>query len=141
MWAIAGAVPPSWDLQAAPLTTVTTSRTAMTWQAGPLTLASATTSAQAGALTISADGNVLGSIPYERGTMDNDPSAMVDLADGWTPGIPTPVAVWLLAPTGPAVVALAINGFESSGVRTYLVDGDSVDQIEQLGSGLYYCAY
>ncbi len=140
-WAIRGDVPTGWDLAAAPIAAGTTSKTTRTWQAGPLTLTSATTTATAGALTITAGDQVIGSVPYERGTMDDDPSAVIDLTERWTPGIPTPVGVWLLAPTGPAVVALASNGFEGAGVSTYLVDDDSVELIEQLGTGIYYCAY
>ena len=142
VWAVPADLPAGWAPQVVTLEPGEASTARASWTAGPLTITSTTSSKTVGELTVAAGDRVIGRVPYERGTMDDDPDAAIDLSgDGHNPGVPRPVAAWLVAPEGPMVLATYIQGFEGSGATTYLVGESTMEPIEQLADGVYYCAY
>lgn len=142
VWALPEPLPTGWAPAAVALEPGEATTSRATWTAGPLTITSATTSKTVGALTVRAGDQVLGELPYERGTMDDDPDASIDLSgDHHNPGVPRPAAAWLLAPEGPMLLATYTESFEGSGVSAYLIGETSLAEVEALSDGYYYCAY
>lgn len=140
-WAIPTPLPNGWAPSVLPLETTGPTPAQQVWQVGPLTVTSATTGATTGAITVAAGDQTLGTIPYERGTMDEDPEARINLTETFTPGVDTLVAAWQVAPGGPIVLGLFGNGFEGGGPSAYLVGATSIEPIERMDAGIYYCAY
>ncbi|MEZ4365126.1 MAG: hypothetical protein R2939_02420 [Kofleriaceae bacterium] len=79
--------------------------------------------------------------PLSQDAMDGAELPPLDLRPPRDVGEPAPIAAWSLAPAGPVVVVMYTEGFEGFVLDSYLVDERGATRLEQLGGGLYYCAF
>ncbi|MBA3454249.1 MAG: hypothetical protein H0T42_14245 [Deltaproteobacteria bacterium] len=140
VWLLPPTIPPTW--KPAPLPIVSRSAVAAqrSYAIGPLALDLRRTGDLRGTLTISRNGKVVHTAPFERHLMEGADAAPIHLAEGG-PGIPEPIAAWTIGPSGPILLVLTQPGYEGTTLRALLVEAASARAIESMEMYLYSCAF
>ena len=139
-WLVKQPVPAWMSIEAVPIETSST-KVARDMAAGPLHISQQMKDSGNGEMVIEVDDRLVGRVPFEFAIMSGfEDQVSLDLRDEKMVGIPMPIAVWLLAPGGPALMAVRTNGYEGMSIATYLVGATSVDLVESLSTYLYNCA-
>lgn len=140
-WVLPASPPPAWSPAAVPLVVDGASRDEARWRAGRLTVTQTRTSDAAATLVIALDGAEVVRRTDELYFMDGAEPSPLDLTEDHRPGVPTPAAVFAIAPDGPYLVVLDESGFEGAGFTATLVAPDGARPVEELGLGVYFCAF
>lgn len=140
VWLLPPALPPTWHPAPQSIVSRSSAVAHRTYAIGPLTLELARTGDRRGTLTISRDGKVVHTAPFERHLMEGADAAPLDLAEGG-PGIPEPIAAWAIAESGPLLLVLTQPGYEGTTLRALLVEATSARAIESMEMYLYSCAF
>ncbi len=139
-WVLPPTAPASWTPAAIEVRSTHADPTRHSYAAGSLTFELTRKTDARGRLQIFRDGRQLHDATFERGDMDGADTAPIDLGEGG-PGVPQPIAVWSIAPSGPFLVVMLHPGYEGVTLEPVLVEDTGARVLEGMSMYLYSCAF
>ena len=141
VWLLPPAAPVTWEPAAVPVRSTHADPTRRSYAAGPLAFElSRSPDPTRGRFQIFRAGRQVHEAPITHGEMEGADAGPLDLSRGG-PGIPAPVGVWSLSPSGPFLVALLHPGYEGVTLSALVVDATTTTVRDDLVTYLYACAF
>lgn len=143
VWILPAGAPSAWTPRGHAPRVVSATAERVRFQLGPLVIELVRRTTTEGELVVMRGPRTVHSASFERTAIDGaDPASLVlDLLDRDTPGIPSPIGGWTIAPDGPVLVSFHTPSWEGSHLTALLVDDERASAVASLAHYLYRCAF
>ncbi|HVK85694.1 MAG TPA: hypothetical protein VM513_16355 [Kofleriaceae bacterium] len=142
-WVLPAGAPSTWSPQGHAPRVVSATSDRARFELGPLEIELVRRTPSEGDLVVKRGTRTVYSAEFTRTAIDGaDPASLtVDLLDRDTPGIPSPIGGWTIAPGGPILVVFHTPSWEGSHLTALLVDDEHANAVLSLAQYLYRCAF